>query len=72
MKVQLTMPSTRLIPVSKWLNYHIWPTTSSLRRMIRKGKETGFDRCVLRIGKRVLIDEKKFFEWVHGQQQKEK
>ena len=71
MKVRITQPSTRLIPVTKWLDFHVWPTTSSLRRMIRKGKETGFERCVIRIGKRLLIDEKKFFEWVHAQQQTE-
>ena len=72
MKVRITQPQTRIIPVSKWNDFHVWPTLSSLRRLIRKGKENGFEKAVLRIGKRVLIDEKRFFEWVNSQQEKEK
>lgn len=28
----------------------------------------GLDKAILRVGKKVLIDENKFFEWLHDQQ----
>ncbi len=71
MKVQVTQPYTRIIPLTKWNDYHPWPTTSSLRRMLRNSEKTGFDRVVIHIGKRLLIDERKFFEWVNAQQKGE-
>jgi hypothetical protein len=53
-----------LIPVTKWNNYHDWPTVGGLRHLIFFEKTNGFSHCIRRIGRRVLIDEKAFFEWV--------
>ena len=61
---------TRLIPLSQWNKFHVWPTTASLRRMLRKGKETGFDKVIIRVGKRIIIDEQQFFIWVKSQGKK--
>ena len=38
-------------------------TVSGLRWWIFNGKENGFDRCVVRIGGKVLIDLDRFEEW---------
>ncbi len=57
----------RLIPVTTWNQYHDWPSTSGLRHFIFNGHRNGFDRVVKRAGRRVLIDENAFFDWVDGQ-----
>ena len=56
----------RLIPVTKWNDYHPWPPIGGLRHLIFFEKTNGFKHCVVRCGRRVLIDERKFFEWADG------
>lgn len=58
---------TRLIPVTEWPEHHVWPPIGGLRHLILHARETGFDYCIRRVGRRVLIDEAKFFEWVEAQ-----
>lgn len=55
---------TRLIPVTKWNDYHPWPPIGGLRHLIFFERYNGFASCVRRVGRRVLIDEKAFFQWV--------
>ncbi len=57
----------RLIPVTKWNDFHSWPPIGGLRHLIFYEKTNGFSHCILRIGRRVLIDENKFFEWTENQ-----
>lgn len=59
---------TRYIPVPEWPNYHPYPTIAGLRNFINKKDTNGFDKVVKRVGKRVLIDEAAFFEWIENQQ----
>jgi hypothetical protein len=54
----------RLIPVTKWGEFHLWPPIGGLRHLIFYEQTNGFHHCVVRLGRRVLIDEVKFFEWV--------
>lgn len=61
---------TRLIPVTKWNDYHDWPPIGGLRHLIFHAKLNGFDQVVQRCGRRVLLDEGAFFEWVKRQQEK--
>jgi len=59
--------SRRLIPASDWSRYHSWPPIGGLRHLIFHAKQNGFDSVVRRVGRRVLIDEAAFFQWVEGQ-----
>lgn len=59
-------PKTRLIPVNQWPDHHPWPTVGGLRWMIFNAKSKGFDKVIRRVGRRVLIDEAAFFEWVEA------
>ena len=54
----------RLIPVTQWPQYHTWPSVSGLRWLVFNSADNGFDVCIRRVGRRVLIDEKSFFNWV--------
>jgi len=57
----------RLIPLTKWNEHHAWPTIGALRQYVFFAMENGFDVVVRRVGRRVLIDEAAFFEWVDAQ-----
>ena len=57
----------RLIPVTKWPEFHDWPPEGGLRHLIFNEHENGFHKVVKRCGRRVLIDEAAFFEWVAEQ-----
>jgi hypothetical protein len=59
--------SPRLIPVPKWNDHHEWPPQGGLRHLIFHAKSNGFDRVIKRAGRRVLLDETAFFEWVENQ-----
>lgn len=57
-------PTTRIIPLTKWNDYHPWPPIGGLRHLVHHSKTNGFDAVLVRVGSRVLIDERAFFEWV--------
>ncbi len=54
---------SRLIPVPKWNDFHVWPPIGGLRHLIFNEGTNGFSGCLVRVGRRVLIDEDKFFQW---------
>ena len=60
----LQTSQTRLIPVTKWNDYHAYPTIGALRALIFNAHKNGFDKVIRRVGGRVLIKEDAFFEWV--------
>jgi len=60
-------PKGRLIPVTKWEDVHLWPSERSLRHYIFNEDTNGFSQCLVRVGRRVLIDEDLFFDWAREQ-----
>ena len=63
---------SRLIPASQWNTYHPWPPIGGLRHLIFFSALNGFAKVVKRAGRRVLIDENAFFEWIDGQKGEQK
>lgn len=61
------IPEQRLIPVSSWSLHHAWPPLGGLRHLIFHASTNGFSAAIRRVGRRVLIDEKAFFDWVNSQ-----
>lgn len=57
----------KLIPVTKWEEFHSWPTERALRHLIFHSEDNGFDSVIRRVGRRILIDEESFFRWVEEQ-----
>jgi hypothetical protein len=55
----------RLIPVTQWNRFHVWPTVAGLRFYIFNADFNDFDKVVKRVGRRCLIDEAAFFQWVN-------
>jgi hypothetical protein len=61
-------PQTRLIPLADWPKFHPWPTERALRWIFFHREKNGFSSCVVRVGRRILMDEAKFFEWASTQE----
>lgn len=58
---------TRLIPVTEWNEHHSFPPIGGLRHLIFNAEENGFNKCIKRVGRRVLIDENAYFKWIEEQ-----
>jgi hypothetical protein len=56
-----------LIPVNIWSTVYEWPSEAELRDLILHRKENGFDRVIVQIGRRMLIDEVAFLDWARAQ-----
>lgn len=54
----------KLIPLTKWPEYHPWPPIGGLRYLVFNAASNGFDKVIRKIGGRMLIDETAFFKWV--------
>ncbi len=61
--------NSKLIPVTKWPEFHTWPTIGGLRHLIFHENSNGFSSAFKRVGRRVLIDEAEFFACVARQNQ---
>lgn len=59
-------PVRRLIPIPQFNKFHPDPSPAALRWMVFTNKN-GFARCIVRRGRRVLIDEHEYFRWLDEQ-----
>jgi hypothetical protein len=57
----------RLIPLTRWNDYHPYPSVSALRAMVFHATTNGFDKVIRRVGKRILLDEAAWFQFVDQQ-----
>ena len=55
--------SDRLIPMTKWPNYHPWPPIGGLRHIRFNAEEKGATECFVKSGGRVKVWERKFLKW---------
>lgn len=56
----------KLIPLAKWNEIHQWPTMGALRNIVYNKHYNGATAFVVKLGRRVYIDQEKFFEWARG------
>ena len=61
--------TTRLIPLTQWPQHHAYPNISGLRYLVFNASKNGFNSCIKRVGRRILIDEAAYFAWVDAQNQ---
>lgn len=52
----------KLIPLTEWNKHHSWPPQGGLRHLVFHENTNGFKDAFVRVGRRVLIDERRFFE----------
>ncbi len=53
-----------LLTVKQFCQRHAWATPGGIRHLIFYGSSNGFDKCIRRLGRRVLLDEAQVFEWL--------
>ena len=58
-----------LIPLVEWNRYHVWPPQGGLRHLVTHRARNGFAAAFVKCGRRVLIDEARFFECVAANQE---
>lgn len=57
----------RYIPLTQWPKYHPWPSIGGLRHLVFFAKTNGFEKVIRRAGRRILLDEQAFFQWLNQQ-----
>ena len=62
-----SIPPTRLVPIPKWEDDHDWPPEGGLRHLAFHSKTNGFARAFKKVGRRILVDERAFYECVEEQ-----
>lgn len=60
--MQSAKPETRLIPLTQWEKFHPWPTVGGLRHLAFNRDKNGFGPAFVKIGRKLLVDEARFFE----------
>lgn len=58
------LTNEKLIPVSKWNEFHPYPTVGAIRQLIFFKDKNGIGKALRRIGGRIYIVESEFFNWV--------
>jgi len=61
---------SRFIPVTKWNQYHPWPTIGGLRHLIDHAEEKKCTDVFVKSGGRWLIIEDAFFAWIYSSREK--
>ncbi len=62
----------RLIPLTKWNEYHVWPTIGGLRHLVANAKEKKCESVFVKAGGRWLIAENEFFAWAYSNKEAKK
>ena len=63
-------PSRILLTVRQFVERHPFVTEGGVRFQIFKRLENGLEKsgALIRLGRKILIDENKYFDWIDGQQ----
>jgi hypothetical protein len=59
---------SRLIPLTRWNEFHAWPPQGGLRWLMFNRNRNGFADAFVKCGRRVLIKEKTFFDCIARRQ----
>lgn len=56
------------ITIQEYIQRHSWPPIGGLRHLVRNSKTNGLDEAgvISRVGRRLLIDEDAFMQWIKG------
>jgi hypothetical protein len=66
--LEVKMPERSLLTVPQLAKKHPAFKEGGIRSYIFNAKKNGFEMALVKIGRKILIDESKFFEWIDQQQ----
>jgi hypothetical protein len=64
---QSNISKPRLLTVNQFLEEHNFLSHGGLRFLLFNSQKNGLEKAIKRLGRKILIDEQKFFEWVNEQ-----
>lgn len=56
-----------IMPYKHWEKYFQFPSTGTLKYLLLRRKENGFDKCVRRISGRLYLDVKETLQFLNSQ-----
>lgn len=62
--------TAQLLTIRQFCAKYPWPPEGGLRWLVFNAQENGFAKCIVRIGRRVLIDEQAFANWAEDHREK--
>ena len=60
--MKIDTDSSSFVPVTKWNDHFEWPPVGGLRHIIFNANNNGFAPAIKRVGRRVFVIPKKFWE----------
>lgn len=54
----------RYLTVNEWCKTYSWPPVGGIRHLIFNAESNGFKKVIRRCGRRILINEQAFFQWL--------
>lgn len=57
----------RYLTVAQWTKEYSWPPLGGLRHLIFYADNNGFNSVIRRAGRRILLNEQAFFDWIERQ-----
>lgn len=63
-QVNAPMGPPSLLSVSQFCNKHEWATPGGIRHLLFNRETNGFHRCVVRLGRKILLNEEAVFAWL--------
>jgi hypothetical protein len=69
--IQNNQLKTRLLTVNQFVAEHSFASNGGIRFLLFNSKNNGMEKAgvIKRLGRRIIIDENKFFAWVESQNQ---
>ena len=62
-----SVTTRRLLTVAQFCEAHPWAHPGGVRAWLFNRRTNGFDSCIRRIGRKILLDETAVFAWVDAQ-----
>lgn len=56
----------KLVPYRKWPDHFCYPSVGTLKYLLLRRKDNGFDVCVRVINNRIYLDTEKTFQWFNN------
>lgn len=64
METTKTDPCPVLLTIKDFVKKHRWAREATLRNLVARERVNGFQSCVYRLGRKILLDESRVFEFL--------
>lgn len=65
----MELPQPSFVSVREFCARHSWARPGGVRALLANRRENGLERACVRLGRRLLLDETRVFEWLEGRRE---